>query len=123
MTRDDILNMPASREMDALIANMVMGWKWVTTQRMADGELTGISRDEGGVTYVDTVPNYSKGLSAAWEVVNICHQYKIGSPSNLGNTFAFVQLRMKSAQATADTAPLAICRAALLAVMDDTGGK
>lgn len=28
MTRDEILSMPAGREMDALIAEKIMGWKY-----------------------------------------------------------------------------------------------
>lgn len=111
MTKDEIMNMPAGREMDALIGHHVMG-------------LVGPS---------DIYWEYSTNISAAWDVVE-----KIGEKKNtqlylctnfsseFGNQFyaeIFINWDGEAenvvTSATAETAPLAICRASLLAVMKE----
>jgi len=107
-TKIAILNMPASREMDAWIAEIV-GWviedftaisprgsKWA---RNAHGD-------------DDWLPYYSTDISAAWEVVD---KYTDAVVEKVGDHYC-VNLFVSSA--CAETAPLAICRAALFAVME-----
>ena len=141
MTREEILNMPAGREMDALIAERVWGivsnphtlsdsqevWFWVHPK---DGVLIGEPFDIGASAerterYAHQWERFcpSTDIADAWKVVNrlelfskycfygsdadelwTVHSWKYGKPH-----FTGIESR---------TAPLAICRAALLAVME-----
>jgi hypothetical protein len=102
MTRDEILNMPAGREMDVTIGYHVM--------------------DLGAPPGV--YPEYSTDIAAAWEVVekaNVsCIQQAIGDTPDELLWFACCGDASTACdtEAFAETAPLAICRAALLAVME-----
>ena len=141
MTREEVLNMPAGREMDALIAEKIWGfvenpnntasvsnvWFWVHPK---DGVLIGIPFDIGGKIENTEIYDHqwerfcpSTDIADAWKVVNrlelfskycfygsdadelwTVHSWKYGKPH-----FTGIESR---------TAPLAICRAALLAVME-----
>lgn len=90
----------AGRELDALILSRVMGQKYV---------------------FIDTpLPHYSTSIEAAWQVVEKMrpdwevqiqnHEWRTAEPMD-GWT-----VRIGCHIATAPTAPLAICRAALAAV-------
>ena len=114
MNVNEILSMPAGREMDALILASVFDVM--------------VFRDEGGEPYRigffqenEPVWNYSGNISSAWAVVeklagedselsiHITGEYPGGGwRCVLGNAFVDYEV-------TAETAPLAICRAALLA--------
>lgn len=116
-TREQILNMPAGRELDALVAEEVMGWK-----RRVDFDL---------VEDTDVLARYepfsmevrefhpSSDISAAWEVLN--HLIKLGAEVNVG----FYKEWVCSIdypigcnwREVATTASEAICKASLLAVM------
>jgi len=106
--QEEILNMQAGIDMDALVAVKIMGinvkhdWHWKHTTK-----------------------NYSDDISAAWEVVEKMTEYEVHIMSGLkfkhypgmpygakfeNEKFSFVALGV--------TAPLAICRAALLAVLN-----
>ena len=111
MTRDEILNMPAGREMDALVAKNVMKLEFPVYEF-------------DGYKHQYKPKPYSTNIAAAWEVVD-----KINSQESLYNFELskddkswMCEWWSKETQepiwATADTAPLAICRAALLAVME-----
>ena len=78
------LSMNAGRELDALVAEKVMGFHWVDEWQgqpgpylvSPHGYLAGWRRDDGGITaHLDGVtpdvvlPNYSTDIAAAWEVV------------------------------------------------------
>ena len=107
MTKDEIMNMPAGREMDTLIAKSIFG----NVKKSWDWEFT--------------LPSYSTDISAAWRVVE-----KMSDAGSIFSVFisqsytsdgwgvtienAFVRYDV-----VAGTAPLAICRAALLAVMSE----
>jgi len=103
MTRNEILNMPAGREMDALIAKEVFGldvkhdWHWQHTTQA-----------------------YTTEIGAAWKVVDKLVRFSITIESFpkgvLCRFFGAGQTTAGDAVGWADTAPLAICRAALLAV-------
>jgi len=98
MTRDEILAMKPGRELDALIAEKVMGWSW------------GIIGD--------LIPAYSTDISAAWEVVeemgDCLHLRQHGEQGEWEAWFC----GYPNSKAHGETAPEAICKAALLAVMD-----
>lgn len=133
MTRDEILNMPAGREIDALIEENIFksvscnNW---AIQRYYPEEWIRInsSCEHERCHPLGFVPRYSTDISAAWEVVEKfveqdckCHIYRYGNwnkkdgkrcwqvflGDNKYNLFPYAE---------ADTAPLAICRAALLAI-------
>jgi hypothetical protein len=96
--KDDIATMPAGREMDAAIAEKVMGWKMPTSE----------------------APRYSTDIAAAWHVVK-----HLGQQSDISVTVTqeggaySCQIRGPSgewwarASGEGETAPLAICRGAL----------
>ena len=122
MTRDEILNMPAGREMDALIEKFIV---------------------KRFYTFHNEYPDYSTNINNAWEVVEIildllstpgqyggertgrCALY-INRTRSLDFNTAWYQVyfarqggKDKVAEfSMGESAPLAICRAALLAVME-----
>jgi hypothetical protein len=132
-------DLPAGRELDALIAEKVMGYRWLTKWmgepgeylESPDGFLAGWRRSDGGITgHLDGVAKntvlrpYSTDIAAAWEVVE-----KITSSGRLmggvtkrlnGKYSALVSEQLGGGvfvmSDDVDTAPLAICRAALKAV-------
>ena len=121
----DIDNLPAGRELDALIAEKVFGspkptvafdnvhicspdgvWAWIATK--ADGS---------DFDWRPLLP-YSRDIAAAWEVVEKMRNYcfTIGNlPSGYWNASFHGTVDVVGSD-TAETAPLAICRAALKAV-------
>lgn len=130
MTRDEILNMPAGREMDVLIAEDIMGLKlWY-------GDPTGFNITENitywQTEYVDndgeycvTCPRYSTNISAAWEVMErlkiitkVAGTNTIRIYPTLGIGVNIMGLNEPEEWIVADTASLAICRAALLTVLE-----
>lgn len=111
MTRDDILNMPAGREMNRLVM------EWVTELTVDDNFY---------------IPAYSTDIAAAWEVVEkLMHDgfiWKSNGNESCGNliySFSFAKddggyeeyFQTFDSGITENNLPLAICRAALLAVM------
>jgi hypothetical protein len=126
------------RELDALIAERVMGWTrhpekmHPTDNRTIGGVLycpPGSPYNHGGV---NVVPYYSTRIDAAWEVVEkhpaIVVQRATSRDGSKAGYMCSLPLepndprragqRITSVNAEADTAPLAICRAALKAVAD-----
>jgi len=127
MSRDEILNMPAGREIDALVAEKVMGWhlatdkdgwkKWVDEY---DCFMRGMKQDDSPFSEDDEDFNLlhwhpSESILWAWEVVEKLAFYQIITKANGAGYSA----RVNSIRCEAPTAPLAICRAALLAVMEN----
>ena len=119
----DILTMPAGREMDALI------WMALHNQepnismcRFVDGDY---QPHAGYPIGHISPPNYSTDIAAAWEVVNRLHpdfSISLGfdDPATIEEIKWCCELYAKDEpfadfEARADTAPLAICRAAYLA--------
>jgi len=110
MTEDEIRNMPAGKEMDKLISTKVMNY------------------------CSHTYPHkYSTRIKAAWRVVKrFAHNSRNKTSKEMGfahfNIFAYPNgmwlcnlgvNNKATVNAYAETAPLAICRAALLAVIGD----
>jgi hypothetical protein len=127
----------AGRELDALVAEKVMGWTWwrssATGRRgifapgviprgayewfkeLADGTEE-LCRDWGAY-----LPAYSTDIAMAWRVVEKMnrHRFSIGEfkPGTWKASFSELSpIRPMPCLATAATAPLAICLAALEAV-------
>lgn len=125
--------MPAGREMDALIAEKVMGWttyeEYVHGPLMHGGGMMTLYRGDGAqfkkdnTTHTWSVDCFcpSTDIAAAWEVVEKLadevyveygHRPSIQSHGNVGWL-----VRFRFHRGTwADTVPLAICRAALKVV-------
>lgn len=131
--------MPAGRELDALVAEKVMGRRWFTFIRdsylldpgaAASICFRGSSWTEGKHAQWDSecgiltdlkfqrVPDYSTDIAAAWEVVlKMCAD---GTPPTLNAVFGGWHCSFRGHYATIKndprSAPLAICSAALMAV-------
>jgi hypothetical protein len=100
MTREEILNMPAGREMDALIAEKVIDPDWVKLKNLC--------------------PHYSTDIAAAWELVEKMKYFTLYR----GDGYWECEYSGQYLESIdAETAPLAICRAALLAVIESDGGN
>ncbi len=141
MTRDEILNMPAGREMDTLMAEKVMGLKlwhgdpagfdfaenidyWRADVRNSDDELC------------LRCPRYSTDIVAAWlvvekfgfSIIKVDEGWMVGifdgycdDSNNGGCVDGYVGGDAWSTYrkiGLAPAAPLAICRASLIAVLD-----
>ncbi len=135
MKRDEILAMEAGRELDALVAEKVMGWErrtyWVGSSHPEyhQEERQGLFGPEG-LKRVDRMHPYSTDIADAWEVASAWEYNwtinrdvgKCGEEyETVGDRLFRVILSapgMPMAGVTAETGPLAISRAALLAVME-----
>lgn len=126
-TREEILNMPAGREMDALIATKVMGWK-VDDLTATSPTGSSNSRIPHGDEWLEY---YSTDMTTAWLVVEkLMHDgfiWKSNGNEACGNliySFSFAKnddgyedyFQTYDSGITENNLPLAICRAALLAV-------
>jgi hypothetical protein len=133
LTRNKILKMEAGREMDALVAEKVFGgpeahkdWYWWDGANMVWSNDTAYGAKPILIPALFAGPHFSTDISAAWEAVE---KMKQG-----GHIFTFEMVTDDEDQYSAgferkmedykpiwsgfgDTAPLAICRAALLAVV------
>jgi len=113
MTRDEILAMPSGREMDVLIAKKLDLFR--KHPKQGDYFLT-----ENHI-HIGYVPQFSTDISAAWEVVDKFYSMTLDKYSDGSEWRVYLVTERDGknvdAHAVADTAALAICRAALLAVM------
>jgi len=119
----------AGRELDALIAEKVKGYKLTNPQDgpvMKYGSVTvqylkTWMNSAGELFNNETLPEYSTDIAAAWKVVeNIqlsfpgtVFEFKSYSPEQHAHA---IFIGPKTSSAEADTAPLAICLAALKSV-------
>ena len=117
MTRDKILAMPAGPDLDALVAAKVMGWARKGPY-LVPLELTARLLE---AHQVPDVPCYSTDITAAWRVVEkmkddgdvFIEWWRDGEWTVARKPLGF---RGEGDVISAPTAPLAICRSALLAV-------
>jgi hypothetical protein len=66
--------MDAGRELDALVAEKVMGWMRVNSPHKitgANGEPSGLEPIGGGYATFAVVPHYSTDIAAAWQIVEM----------------------------------------------------
>lgn len=134
MTRDEIVNMPAGREMDALVAEKVMGEpkpiyvhpnlhiEYPKESTLGNWRCYNIY-EHGDVCEWNPLP-FSTDIASAWEVVEkLCNKYHVSiwtDFTHYGTALRTLGIDELVEVTAAPTAPLAICRAALLAVMDTT---
>lgn len=126
MTEDEIRNLPAGREMDALVAQQLFGWMFIASNFVHNLEYgtmippNGWKRDN---FIPDECPHYSTDIAAAWEVVEKMRGMALAMTMGKGDDA--YQCRIFDGRiapeayrvlVSAETAPLAICRAALLAM-------
>ena len=118
LSPDQIVDLPAGTELDQLVAEKVMGWNRFIYPFLFWTDADRVMRDQ--------IPVYSTNISAAWEIVKklasgnwTMHLEWKGADRNYANTAEVGFSSLKEpylAHSTADTAPLAICRAALKAM-------
>jgi len=118
MTRDEILNMPAGRAMDSIIESAIFNNMCVAYSGTVLYE--NWFYDKAGNGFQAPPKYYSTNISAAWEVVE---KYKDKFESMYYEFGKWVVLWAFNSDdgaesIKAETVPLAICRAALLAVME-----
>lgn len=119
LTREEILAVPVGRELDALVHKNVFLREvyWQNIIPYPVDNLTAIP-----------VPLYSTDLSAAWEVVEKLHE--LGYTTHLQSDYPddgaikhglllFHNSKGRIKGDYAETAPLAICRAALLSIQGE----
>jgi len=141
MTKEEIMAMPAGREMDALVAEKVMGadlaklWWFDDEEDVCLGLCyfhidearncgwldNGKSADEcrESRTYREICPAYSTDIAAAWEVFKF---FGVQGAVYFSGTDWWCEIQPEVGGEYAKSpeevsAPLAICRAALLALM------
>lgn len=122
MTRDEILALKPGRELDALVAEKVMGWTYGHPCPEGMDCLHWV--DEKGEVRDYKPPQYSTDISAAWEVFEKNGYY--GNVSYMGVEYVCTLWSKWDDEglgvdvtATGNTAPEAICKAALLAVIGE----
>lgn len=134
MTREEIMNMPAGREMDRLVVDL-MGWEQIdkAIHYRADMGIRWAYQDDGVWKFQPGLAwlwSPSKDIAAAWEVVEKMQE----NPDPQKRTLHMVVYPYSRTYATFDHGaflhdefveangeyhtPLAICRAARLAVME-----
>lgn len=101
----------AGREIDALVVERVMGWKVAKPEAAALRFVT-----MGDTLHPNHVPHYSTDIAAAWEVVEALRARFVFEMYDREDGSYVVKFGQEVKRA--DTAPLAICRAALAAVED-----
>lgn len=133
LTRDEILNMPAGRGLDALIAIKLLG---LSVEHLPVVYEEGYTEDgtDGWSGFVcprcrrpedmldePCAKNYSTDISAAWKVVDKLNRDGWYVSVFTGHKFECALSHPNPKRGNyckGETAPLAICRAALLAVTD-----
>jgi len=105
--------MPAGKEMDALVAKSIMGGGIVGRSNHPEEEYWSFD-----TKYAVELPEFSTDISAAWKVVE-----KMNNGLWLENHGVIWMAKFPFKDngywmVSGNTAPLAICRAALLAVME-----
>jgi hypothetical protein len=127
ITRDDILNMPAGRELNILIAENVMGWKHSRVIPNSDiitgGDLILWTKPDNVIITIYDLPDYSNDIASAWLVLEHMGNTYGWKPHNgvmimRENDNWYVELPQPNWECAEAASPaLAICRATLLAVI------
>lgn len=136
MTRDEIESMKAGKELDVLVAEKYLGWVWVELARtkklmLITPEFAMLDSEGKKYTLTDRRPKsikssvgplpFSEYIEYAWMVVtHDAAHWEVARTTN-GFQATCLLLNEKTKQYStgrmyAETAPLAICRAALFVV-------
>lgn len=129
MNREEILNMEAGEQLDNLVAEKVMGWHiklteygkdWVDDD---DRYMTGVNRDgqfEDDEDFHLLHWHPSGSILWAWEVIEkLMPIYQIDIEAINKMFKVSFDDYARTWEATAEDAPVAICKSALLAVMEN----
>ena len=119
----NIDELPAGRELDALVAERVMGWHITDAIKKPGQDDYGVAPGQVGVLWVVRVPDYSTDIAAAWQVVErlikldafVSLDYDFQNVDSEKWSVTFITRKAIDCE-SGETAPLAICRAALKAV-------
>lgn len=120
MTNEEIDKLEAGRELDALIAEKVMGW---TPHCQNPAHYVEVANSTSEMSVIQEVVAYwrpSTDIAAAWQVVEKLRAagwfYSLSDAVEIPEYIVmFYQPDSPDAQAMDESAPLAICRAALKA--------
>lgn len=107
-TREQILALEPGRELDKIVAEHVTKYQSLTTHLNADGTF-------------GYLPNYSTDIAAAWEVVKHMKdswEFVLSSEDGKWEVIFYWDVHKPCKTVKDTTAELAICKAALLAVLD-----
>lgn len=128
LSREKVLKMPAGRNMDVLVAKIILEINVITDTNNFRFYFENNGQYPGKAPFFD-VPKYSTDISAAWDIVQkMCKKhfrYEVGGNfMGLDHKYAAFDNEQWADKnplfkAFAETTPLAICRAALLAVMEE----
>lgn len=125
MTRNEIEKLQATRETDALIAQMLFGWTDAGIHSII-GPVRWFRRNDGSCVSEKQLPNYSTNIVYAWDVFEKLVEIEKFPTLHCGPTeytdwpiYSVKLVNPSTDEVFATTAPLAICRAALLAVMEN----
>lgn len=116
LSREEILAMPAGRELDALVAEKVMGLDIVSNGLKYEPRYY---LPEYERTYHRAVPVYSTDISAAWEVAEKFGEMSVRKYQTMSLGYRWVcriYVNEEDVIANGLTAPEAICKSALIAV-------
>lgn len=120
----DPRTMPAGRELDALVAERVMGWKR-GDQRKGEAPWKLPERD-GVLLQSFIVPRYSASGDAMLEVIEALHRRGLYASlwrNERGHWASVEHFDQVFVEAGGASLPEALCRAALLAVGEAGGGE
>lgn len=129
MNKEEILNMPAGCEINKLIAENVLGMRLEKNYGLAGGFYWVGNGFQFGEMSESYLPDYSGDMNVAWSLIEklengqpeiLCNISRISENGQRDGLEWHCHLRCIDGNSTyyyaiADTVPLAICRAALLA--------
>ena len=139
MTKEEILGTKPGRELDAMIAHQIMKWGVAASRSHENWDyyyILILRPDIGGCEMNNKYPRYSEcaqmdippystSIQAAWEVFE--HNGYLGNVGYMGEEYrcelytGFDKNGIgKTVTTTGKTAPEAICKASLLAIMEDS---
>ena len=127
MTREEVLNMPAGREMDAFIAEYVMGIEILRTPNSAICNGCRVNMGTWAVVEknyhewgdkVEDVHLYSTDISASMDVLDKFGYWVIKKLGKDFNVYIENNDNVRSGLSEGTDLSLAICQSALLAVME-----
>lgn len=111
-------DMPAGRDMDRMVAEQILGWKRGIVYGNRNGEWI-VPGHKGYPITFDCTPKFSEKIDAAWKLIE--HAAKQGLHVRIsirldiaGEANGYI-VKWNGYYHIAETAPLAICQAALLA--------
>ena len=130
MTREEIEQMQAGNKMNSLVAMKVLNWS-LTGDELIGCVVDGRQVQPGDVLYLSedgdaywSAPNFSERIEYAWQVVEKMRENKswfgvsVDSVNEGYWVSEFVTDNDTVSFVSAETAPLAICRAALIAFLE-----